>query len=73
MSETQRTLFILIDVILAVAVIVAIVFALYYRSDLKECEENESLFCPQYTCPDGKPAIRIGPGFKISILPFIST
>lgn len=85
MSETrnQRIVFIVVDVILAIAVIVAIVFLLYYRSDLKTCEENESLFCPQFTCPfaitnsKGKkvfpPAVRTGPGQKESVLPFINT
>jgi len=81
MSETQRYLFITIDVILAIAVVVAIVFLLYYRSDLKECENEESIFCPVYTCPDrgsggnpgGKPAVRAGPGRTESILPGINT
>lgn len=82
-TRSQRILFIVIDVILAIAVIVAVVFLLYYRNDLKQCEENESLYCPQFTCPlaitnakgqqELPPAVRNGPGQKVSILPFINT
>ena len=73
MSSKQRTIFIVIDVILAFLVVVALGFLLYYRSDLKECEENESLYCPNYTCSDNKPALRIAKGRKVSTLPSINT
>jgi len=83
-ARDQRIAYIVIDIVLAVAVIIAVAFLLYYRNDLKECEENESLFCPQFTCPYTvinptsmnpvlTPAVRSGPGRKVSTLPFINT
>ena len=56
--------------VLVILNIIAIVFAILMYRDTKECEENESLYCPQYVCPDNKPATRVGDDGKIQMSEF---
>lgn len=39
------------NIVLALLVIVAIIFAVYYQKALSSCENNQSPFCPKITCP----------------------
>jgi hypothetical protein len=44
---------ILIGVILllTIFIVIGIILTLIYRRDFIECENNESPFCPQFSCP----------------------
>lgn len=55
-------------VILVILIVIAAVAVLWLRRDLIECEQRESPYCPQFTCPTGPngtgkgtPAERLNP------------
>ncbi len=57
-----------IIVVLIIFIVIAAVVTLWLRRDLIECENRESPYCPQFTCPTGSmgsgkgsPAQRVNP------------
>lgn len=54
----MENLLIGLNVFLGILVIVAIIAAIIFYRDTRECETNESPYCPQYVCPNGAAATR---------------
>lgn len=47
----------LVIVILVVAIFLTTGFTIYYAVLFNDCNNSVSPYCPQYTCPNGNPAI----------------
>ena len=48
-----KALLVGIIVVLIVTITILIIATLWMRSDFIECENTESPWCPQFTCPSG--------------------
>jgi hypothetical protein len=61
-----KALLVGIIVVLIIAIVIALIAALWLRQDFINCENSESPWCPQFTCPStdgpgngkGQPATR---------------
>lgn len=38
-------------IVLVIVIVILLIAALWMRADFIECENTESPFCPQFTCP----------------------